>query len=529
MSTLIAASLCLQSCSQEAEKPRVLTEIRYMVVEAEPVTLTRELPGRVSAFTVSEVRPQVGGIIVERLFEEGADVEEGQVLYQIDASLYEAAFKSAQAELSRAEAEEVSARLLAQRYRNIVKAKAVSQQEYDDSVAAHRQAKAAVDAAREAVETARINLGYTKVTSPVSGRIGKSFVTPGALATQHQASALATVQQLSPVYVDVAQSSMDMLKLRRAITEGSITAGGDSSIKVRLKLEDSSPYVLSTSPRTANGEPRWIEGELLFSDVTVQQSTGVVNIRASFKNEENILLPGMYVRAIVEEGVKQNALLVPQKAVMRDSRGQYIVYALSKKAPEKPDNAQGSAAGQPGEKEKPVLLGEEEYYVVIRSVQLERDFENNWLVASGLEPGDRIIIDGLQKVRSGEKVAGVQLPPDASALARAQKRQGVQAAESSPVSAPAVQAESRLLPAPTGGYPVVSGEAQLPVAEGSSDAVPQAEEAAEAPAGIPDAPENAPEVSMKPGAPIQPEALLVVPASASGVLYLNPAKPATGI
>lgn len=392
---LVVCIAGLSGCNEETpqkENPAV----RYMVATPESVLLTTELPGRVSAFMVSEVRPQVGGIIQKRLFEEGTDVRAGQVLYQIDPALFQAAYHNAKAELSKAQANVVAARLLAERYAKIVDINAVSKQEYDDAVAAYGQAKGTVEAARQALETARINLGYTKVTAPVSGRIGRSFVTPGALVTQNQAEPLSTIQQLSPVYVDVTQSSSDLLKLRRAFDRGHLQSSGQTAAKVRLVLEDGTPYIKGASAEGAIDTPEWIDGNLQFSDVTVEQSTGVVTIRATFDNPENILLPGMYVRAIIEEGVRESAILVPQKTVTRDTKGKTLVHILTKTRPEMADAEE-------------VQLGNDEFYVDTRYVTVDRDFKGQWLLMDGLQAGDRVLVDGLQKARPGQIVSGIVL------------------------------------------------------------------------------------------------------------------------
>ena len=358
-----------------------LAEVRYLDVNAERVTLTRELPGRISAFKVSEVRPQVGGIIQTRLFEEGADVEAGQVLYQIDPALYQAAYNNAKANLGRAEANEEAARLLAERYTSLVRSNSVSRQERDDAVAAYRQLRAEIEACRQTLESAAINLGYTTIIAPVSGRIGRSSVTEGALVTQNQNAALATIQQISPVYVDVTQSSAQMLRLKRALASGALQSGGESAARVRLLLEDGTPYLRP-------GGDGWLEGNLLFSDISVDESTGSVSIRARFDNPEGLLLPGMYVRAVLVEGVMDAAVLVPQRAVTRDNRNRPQVYVLTPQ-----DNPAGKDA----------------YQVTPRAVEIDRDHEGRWLLASGLAPGERLLVDGLQKVRPGQTVTGTAL------------------------------------------------------------------------------------------------------------------------
>lgn len=398
---LIGTTVSIAGCSAEAQPLPQAPRVNYIVASEQEVTLTTELPGRISALMVSEVRPQVGGIIKERLFEEGTDVEAGQVLYQIDPSLYEAAYNNAKAELARVEANAVATRNLANRYAQLLQTGAISKQEYDDARASAGQSNAQIASAKEAVETARINLSYTKVTAPVSGRIGRSFYTPGALATQNQANPLATIQQLDYVYVDITQSSTDYLNLQRARAEGLLKSSGKDSTKVKLYLEDGSPYAFTDK----NGEMEWIEGDLLFSDVTIDQTTGAITLRAKFKNDYNILLPGMYVRAKLEEGVREGAIIVPQKTIARDARGNATAYVLTKNKPIMP----GAAETASGEAAPEETLAADEYYISTRDITLERNFENNWIVKDGLLPGDRLATDGLLKLRAGQKVIGVEV------------------------------------------------------------------------------------------------------------------------
>ena len=378
-------------CNSKPEPRQDLSNVQYSVICGEKVTLTTELPGRVSPLMLSEVRPQVSGIIQERLFEEGTDVQAGQILYRIDPSLFQASYNNAKANLTKAEANELSSRLLAERYGKIVKSSAVSRQEYDNALAAHAQAKAEVESAQQALETARINLGYTEVTAPVSGRIGRSFVTPGALVTQNQAEPLASIQHLATVYVDMSQSNNEILKLRRAFATGDMQTGGEGAAKVRLKLEDGSPYAKPARVAASGEEPDWVIGDLLFSDVTVEKSTGAVNIRARFENPANILLPGMYVRAVVEEGVLENAVLVPQKTVMRDTRGRPYVYVLI---------------------EEQNKTGEDTFEIAMRHVSINRNVGAKWLISSGLEPGDLLLIEGHMKTRPGKLVSGTPVAFD---------------------------------------------------------------------------------------------------------------------
>ncbi len=308
---LVAAlllSAALSSCgkSQNAGMPAAgPASVGIITLQAQDTVLSRELPARISAFTVAEIRPQVGGIIQKRLFTEGSEVKAGQVLYQINPETYQAAYQTAQASQAKAEATLASAELKARRYAQLAEIKAISSQDNDDAHAALLQARADLATAKAAVETARINLAYTRITAPVSGRIGKSSVTAGALVTANQTTALATVQQLSTAYVDMTQSSTELLHLRRDFAKGALHSQPGKA-KVKLILEDGSEYAK--------------EGELQFSDVTVDASTGMVTLRATFDNPNGELLPGMFVRARLEQGVRQHALLLPQQAVTRNRR-----------------------------------------------------------------------------------------------------------------------------------------------------------------------------------------------------------------
>src|SRR5512143_444772 len=310
----LAVYLILIGCGKQGAPvagPNTPPEVGVVVIQPERVALTTELAGRTSASLIAEVRPQVGGIIQKRLFTEGADVKAGEVLYQIDPAAYQAAYSSAKAALARAEANLIPARLKSERYKELVKINAVSQQDYDDATAALKQAEADVEAGKAALETARINLAYTRVTAPISGRIGRSTVTNGALVTASQPAALATIQQLSSIYVDVTQSSAELLKLKQNLASGLLKNSGPAQAKVRLLLEDGSAYPLP--------------GILKFSEVTVDQSTGSVTLRAIFPNPRQTLLPGMFVRTIMEEGVSEHAILVPQRGVTRNPDGSAMV------------------------------------------------------------------------------------------------------------------------------------------------------------------------------------------------------------
>ncbi|GAB6038003.1 efflux RND transporter periplasmic adaptor subunit [Fundidesulfovibrio butyratiphilus] len=339
-------------------------EVGVVTLASEPVTVSTILPGRVSAYLVAEVRPQVGGILQNRLFVEGADVKAGDVLYQIDPARYQAAYDNAKAALAKAEANAVPVRLKAARTRQLIKEKVISQQDDDDAQAAIRQAEAEIAACKAALETARIDLRYTQVTAPVSGRIGKSNFTPGALVTANQAQPLSTVQSIDPLYVDLTQPSQEVLRLKRDFASGKLKKSAAGKPVVSLMFEDGTPYRHS--------------GELQFSDITVDQSTGVITVRAAFPNPEHELLPGMYVRAVLEEGVRENALLVPQQAVTRDPKGAATA----------------------------LVLGRDDT-VEERTLDLGRAVGDKWLVRSGLEAGDRVIVDGLQKVRPGAKAKPV--------------------------------------------------------------------------------------------------------------------------
>ena len=356
-------SLMLLACEEGGKgAPGSSGPREVVIIKLEPrrEVYTTALAGRIASFQVAEVRPQVGGILQQRLFTEGADVKAGQALYQIDPATYEAALDSAQAALMKAEANVTPARLKAERFRELLAIKAVSKQEYDDAQAAFKQAEADVAVNRAAVKTARINLEYTKVRSPISGRIGKSAFTPGALVTANQAQALTSVRQLDPVYVDITQSSQDLLRLRAQFTNGELRSAAEEA-PVRLKLENGAMY------------PH--EGRLQFTDVSVDESTGMVSLRALFPNPEHILLPGMYVRAVIAEGVDDNALLVPQRALRRDPKGQASV-----------------------------LLVDGGGKVDVRLVDVGRTVGDSWQVLSGLKPGDRVIVEGGQNVRPGMSV-----------------------------------------------------------------------------------------------------------------------------
>lgn len=349
-----------------------MPSVGVIVAEASSVPLVSELSGRTTPFMVAELRPQVSGIVHKRLFTEGSEVKAGQTLYQIDPATYQAAYDSARASLARAEANLYSARLKAERHAELVKIEAVSKQANDDAIAALKQAEADLAAARAALDKAKIDLDFTRVASPISGRIGRSTVTPGALVTANQADSLATVQQLDPIYVDLTQSTGELLQMRRALEAGKLKPVGDQSVPVRLVLEDGSLYAA--------------EGKLAFSEVSVDTGTGSVTLRAIFPNAKGELLPGMYVRARLVQGQAEEAILVPHAAVSRDPRGNATV----------------------------MVVGAEDK-VEAKVVQTARSQGDKWVVTEGLRAGDRVIVEGLQKVRPGVQVQAQPLAPVAAA------------------------------------------------------------------------------------------------------------------
>ena len=381
--TVAAAAIALLSgCDRPSAEQKIqqpVTEVGVVVIRPQHVAFTTELPGRTSAFLVSEVRPQIGGIIQKREFVEGSDVEAGQVLYQIDPATYQAALDSARASLAKARADVTSLRAKAQRYKELLATDAVAKQDYDDAQASSKSAEADVAFYQAQVKTAEINLDYTRIAAPISGRIGKSNLTQGALVTAGQASALAMIQDLDQVYVDVTQSSADYLRLKRDLAEGRVSGSGAAEAKVNLVLEDGSAYPLA--------------GTLQFSDVTVDETTGSITLRALFPNPDHDLLPGMYVRAVIEEGTNDKAILAPQQGVTRNARGEATALVVGA------DNK-----------------------VEERQLKADRTIGDKWLIASGLAAGDRIVVEGVQKVRAGMVVKPVEQPQQSaeeSAKARA--------------------------------------------------------------------------------------------------------------
>jgi len=336
-------------------------EVAVVAVHPERVVITTELPGRTSAFRIAEIRPQVNGLILKRSFEEGSDVNEGDLLYQIDPAPYQAVYDQAKATVAMAEAQLPALRAREKRFKELVASHAVGQQDYDDALAALRQLEAQLEVGKAAMQSAKINLSYTPVKAPISGRIGRSSVTEGALVTAYQPIALATIQQLDPIYVDVPQSTSELLRLQRRLEDGRLNHDGTDQNKVKLILEDGTPYLS--------------EGTLQFQDVTVDPTTGSVILRIVFPNPQGNLLPGMFVRAVITEGVNEQTILVPQQGISRNPKG------------------------DPG-----ALIVDAEDKVQQRKLTLDRAIGDKWLVSSGLNPGDRVIVEGVQKVRPGASV-----------------------------------------------------------------------------------------------------------------------------
>jgi len=341
-------------------------EVSIVTIAPERITISNELPGRIEALRIAEVRARVAGIILKRHFREGSEVKAGEVLYTIDPAQFKASFDSAKAALEKSQATLVQATLKAQRYKPLVEVNAISKQDYDDAYAAQKQAEADVAANKAAVQTAALNLGYATVTSPISGRIGRALVTEGALVGQGETTQLATVQQLDPIYVNLTQSSTDLLNLQQAMASGQLKTIGQGKNKARVTLV------------TDDGRTYPLPGKLLFSDVTVDSTTGSVTIRAEFPNPDRTLLPGMYVRAKLEQAVNESAILVPQQAVIRDLNG------------------------------STVLVVGEDNKVAVRPVKTGAAQGDSWVVTDGLKPGDRVIVEGLQKVKPGAPVKPVQ-------------------------------------------------------------------------------------------------------------------------
>ncbi|MBB3456846.1 membrane fusion protein (multidrug efflux system) [Rhizobium sp. BK313] len=360
----VATTLLLAGCNEQkaaqSNAPAVKTEVSAMTLHPQSVAITAELPGRTSAYLVAEVRPQVGGIIRSRNFKEGSEVNAGDVLYEIDPASYQAAYDSAAAALQKAQGAVPSAQAKLDRYKGLSAQNVVSQQDFDDAQASLVQAQADVASAKAALEAARINLDYTKMRAPIGGRVDASTVTVGALVTADQTTTLTTIRQLDPINVDVTQSSTNLLEFRRAIAEGRLKTSGEN-VSVHLTLEDGSEYKET--------------GKLEFSEASVAETVGTITVRAVFPNPERVLLPGMYVRASIEEGVAENSFLVPQRAVTRNTKGEPVAMFVAA------DNK-----------------------VQQRVLKVQRSIGNSWLVNEGMKDGDRVIVEGGQRVRDGQDV-----------------------------------------------------------------------------------------------------------------------------
>ncbi|MDE9445492.1 efflux RND transporter periplasmic adaptor subunit [Xenorhabdus bovienii] len=375
---VLSGSFILSGCndnknSQQGAADEHASEVGIVTLKAEPLTVITELPGRTSAYRVAEVRPQVSGIILKRNYKEGSDIAAGESLYQIDPATYQADYNKALANLSRVQANEKVSRSTVDRYKSLLGTQYVSKQEFDKANSEHAQAAAEVLSTKAALESTKINLAYTKVTSPISGRAGKSTVTEGALVSGGQPTALTTVQQLDPIYVDITQSSDDYLRLKNEIAKGTVHKEGGKT-KTRLITDTGKEYSQ--------------EGYLEFSDITVDETTGSITMRAVFPNPNEELLPGMFVRTKLEEGVRQNAILVPQQAITRTPRGQATTLIVDK------DNK-----------------------VELRSINAVQAIGNKWLVTEGLKAGDRVIVTGLQKIAPGVTVKPTETDLDAKLTA----------------------------------------------------------------------------------------------------------------
>ncbi|MGL4517859.1 MAG: efflux RND transporter periplasmic adaptor subunit [Shewanella sp.] len=364
LASVISVALWMAACSpQEAKAPANAgpqsVEVGVVNVVAKSQAIQVELPGRSKAFLEAEVRPQVNGIITKRSFVEGGLVKQGESLYQIDSAPYKAALVSANADLARANAALASAKARATRYQQLVKTNAISQQDFDEADAAYKEALASVTVAEAAINTAKINLQYTEVLAPISGRIGKSSVTAGALVTANQSQTLATIQQLDPINIDIAQSSAQLLRLKAKLTQGKLQATDNA--EVQLVLEDGTTYGHS--------------GKLQFAEVSVDENTGSVILRAEFPNPDGLLLPGMYVRAVLNAGTDPQAIMVPQRAISRNPKGEAVAMVV---------NDQG--------------------VVEAKIVKTAQAIGNEWRITSGLRVGDKLIVEGLQKIRPGSPV-----------------------------------------------------------------------------------------------------------------------------
>jgi membrane fusion protein (multidrug efflux system) len=359
---LVALTGCEQATGQPQASGPQAVPVGVITLKSQALTLKKELPGRINAFQIAEIRPQVSGIVQSRLFTEGKRVEKGESLYQINPDTFKAQLAVSEAAVASAQASIASSKSNATRFKELLKIQAVSQLDFDEADAAYKQALAALLTAKAQLQTAQINLDYSHVSSPISGQISKSSVTVGALVSANQSTALATVTQLDPIYVDLTQSSNELTRLKKALATGALTVDAANQTDVELTMEDGSVY------------PH--KGTLQFSEVTVDPSTGSVTLRAQFPNPENFLLPGMYARASIVEGVVSDAILVPQRGVSRNSKGEPTAMVVNK------DNK-----------------------VESRVLQVDRTIGSNWLVTNGIKAGEKLIIEGLQKIRPGSAVA----------------------------------------------------------------------------------------------------------------------------
>jgi len=359
---LSACSKSEANANQVAKNP----EVGVVTIQARPLTLSSELPGRTTAYMIAQIRPQIGGIVQKRVFTEGSLVKAGDLLYQIDPATYQAAYDSAKATLAKSEATLASAALTAKRNAALLAIDAISTQTNDDAQAALKEDEAAVAESKAALETASINLQYTRITSPISGRIETSTVTPGALVTAAQTTALTTVQQLDPIYVDIPQSSVDVLKLRQAIANGSLKTDSQNAVAIKLKLEDGTAYSHL--------------GKLQSTGTTVDTTTGSITLRALVPNPEHLLMPGMYIRATLDKGTDPLALLVPQKGVTRDSTGKATAMVVNKN-------------GQ----------------IEVRNITVAEAVDHDWHVTSGIDAGERVVVEGTSKVHAGQTVDAVEV------------------------------------------------------------------------------------------------------------------------
>ena len=375
---VLSGSFLLSGCGEEQKQGGEMPppDVKVVTLKAAPLTVSTELPGRTSAYRIAEVRPQVGGIILKRNYKEGSDVKEGESLYQIDPAPFQATLNSAQAELAKARANAELARLTVNRYKPLLGTNYISQ-DYDEAVSTHAQAQAAVRAAQAAVQTAQINLNYTKVTSPISGLSGKSNVTEGALVATGQSQPLTLVQQIDPIYVDVTQSSDDYLRLKHEIASGAV---------------DKEQGKVAVSLVTAENKDYTHKGYLEFSDVTVDETTGSITMRAVFPNPQESLLPGMFVRARVDEGVRPDAILVPQQGVIRTAKGGAVVNVV---------NAKNE--------------------IEVRPVTVGQAYGNKWLVTAGVNNGERVVVEGFQKIKQGAVVKATEVDLNAQPATAAPK------------------------------------------------------------------------------------------------------------